>query len=169
MNRPELTKPMADFATADLCDAHGDIISVCAPVFQDFGALPAFKGPVLTVLAFEDNSKVREMLETPGEGRVLVVDGGGSTRCALVGGNLGVLAEKNGWAGILVHGYVRDAVELAVAKVGVKALGTCPRKSDKKDRGRVGETLTFAGVTFRPGDWVYADADGVILAPNRLD
>ena len=152
----------------DLCDAHGDRARVAAPGWTDFGGRTAFSGPVHTLSAFEDNSLVREALEGPGEGRVLVVDGGGSLRCALVGGNLGALAAANGWAGIVVHGCVRDRVELAACPIGIKALGSHPRRSEKRGAGRVGETLRFAGVEIRPGDRLYADEDGWIVADGPL-
>ena len=118
------------FATTDLSDAHPEA-QVCQPVFADFGGRLAFHGPVATLKVFEDNVEVRAMLEEPGEGRVLVVDGGGSDRCALVGGNLGVLGVKNGWAGIVVFGCVRDSSELEQCDLGIKALGLHPRKSEK--------------------------------------
>jgi len=151
-------------ATTDLCDAHPEV-QVCEPMFRDFGGRAAFFGPVKAIKVFEDNALVRSVLETKGEGRVLVVDGGGSARCALVGGNLGALAVKNGWAGILVYGYVRDARELAAQDVGIKALGTHPRKSEKGlHSAQEDKVVSFAGVSFRPGAWLYADADGVIVS-----
>ncbi len=155
-------------ATADLYDAHGEALRVMAPIFRDFGATKAFAGEVVTLKVFEDNSLVREALEGPGEGRVLVVDGGGSLRCALVGDNLAELGCKNGWAGIVVYGCIRDAVPIGAIAIGVKAIATNPRKSVKKGEGERGVTLRFAEVTVEPGDYLYADVDGVVLAKGRL-
>jgi regulator of ribonuclease activity A len=154
--------------TTDLSDAHPDA-QVCDPLFRDFGGKKAFHGPIQTLKIFEDNALVRTALETPGQGRVLVVDAGGSMRCAVLGGNLGQLAVKNGWAGVVVNGCIRDAVEIAGLPVGVKALATHPRKSEKglhsahKDR-----IVAFAGVTFRPGAWLYADADGIVVSDQPI-
>jgi regulator of ribonuclease activity A len=151
-------------ATTDLSDAHPEA-QVAEPIFGDFGGEAAFHGPIKTLKVFEDNAAVRATLETPGEGRVLVVDGGGSTRCALVGGLLGELAVKNGWAGIVVYGYVRDSVELGQQLVGIKALGAHPRKSEKGLHSAVADkVLHFAGVTFKPGAWLYADDDGIVVS-----
>jgi regulator of ribonuclease activity A len=154
--------------TTDLCDAHGERVSVAAPIFRSFGGRARFAGTVATLECFEDNSLVRTALEEPGAGRVLVVDGGGSLRCALVGGNLGVLAQRNGWSGIVVHGCVRDTAELRQADVGVLALATNPRRSEKRGAGRRDVAVSFAGVTFAPGAWVCADEDGLIVADAPL-
>lgn len=152
------------FATTDLSDAHPEL-QVCEPLFGDYGGRLAFHGAIRTLKVFEDNALVRAELETPGAGRVLVVDGGGSLRCALVGGNLAQLGVKNGWAGVLVYGCVRDSEELAAADLGVKALTTHPRKSEKGlHSGHAGRPVEFAGVAFRDGAWLYADADGVVVA-----
>lgn len=156
------------FATTDLCDAHEGKVRVAEPLFRDFGGLPAFDGPIVTLEVFEDNSLVRAALEEPGQGRVLVVDGRGSLRCALLGGNLAALAEEKGWSGVVVFGAVRDSRELATAKIGVKALAPHPRKSEKKGAGRRDVPVTFAGVTFTPGEWLYADEDGIIVAASQL-
>lgn len=156
-------------ATTDLCDAHPSDVRVAEPLFRDFGGLPAFAGPIATLDVFEDNSLVRTALEEQGEGRVLVIDGRGSLRCALLGGNLAALAEEHGWAGVVVFGAVRDTRELAAAKIGVKALAAHPKKSEKKGAGRRDVPVTFAGVTFTPGEWLYADEDGVIVSAKRLD
>ena len=156
------------FATTDLSDAHPDA-AVAAPIFRDFGGRTAFHGQVKTIKVFEDNALVRSTLETPGEGRVLVVDGGGSDRCALVGGNLGVLGVKNGWAGIVVFGYIRDSAEIATQAIGVKALGLHPKKSEKGLHSAVSDKpVSFARVTFRNGDWLYADADGIVVSDQPL-
>lgn len=156
------------FATTDLCDAHADL-QVCAPIFHDYGGASAFHGPVATLKVFEDNALVRSTLEQPGAGRVLVVDGGGSLRCALVGGQLGALGVRNGWAGILVYGCVRDRAELAALTIGVKALAAHPRKSEKGlHSAHADRVVEFAGVRFTPGAWLYADADGIVVASRAL-
>ncbi|MGB5947793.1 MAG: ribonuclease E activity regulator RraA [Parvibaculum sp.] len=160
---------MTSPATTDLSDAHPDLVEHCEPIFRDFGGRRAFSGPIATLKTFEDNPKVRQALETPGNGRVLVVDGGGSLRCALVGGNLAALAVQNGWAGIVVYGCVRDTSELAAAQVGVKALAAHPKRSERRGLGDYDVVLRFAGVTFRPGEWLYADEDGIIVSPKKLD
>ena len=157
---------MPVLATTDLCDAHPEI-QVCDPVFHLYGGRSSFSGPITTVKVFEDNTLIKQAVESPGEGRVLVVDGGGSPRCGLVGGNLAVSAAQNGWAGIVVHGYIRDADELAEQPVGVRALGTFPRKSERGlHSGQVGRTVVFAGVVFREGEWLCADTDGVVVLPE---
>jgi len=155
-------------ATADLCDQFGAEVHVAEPLFEDWGGSVAFGGPVETVRVFEDNALVREALDSPGRGRVLVVDGGGSRRSALVGGNLAALAHRNGWAGIVVNGSIRDAEEIRTVPVGVKALGAVPRKSAKAGAGERGVPVTFAGVTFQPGWYVYADRDGIVVAEREL-
>lgn len=161
------------FATCDLCDAHEDrlsngSLSVLPPVFRAFGKRLRFAGPVRTLKVFEDNVLVRQALEQAGEGSVLVVDGGGSLRCALVGGNLGALAEKNGWAGIVVHGCIRDVEEIDACDIGVRALATHPQRSVRKGTGEADCPVSIAGVAVRPGDWVYADADGLLVSQEQL-
>lgn len=155
-------------ATADLCDQHGGDVIVVSPIFRDFGGIAAFCGAMATVRCADDNSKVREALSSAGDGRVLVVDGGGSQRCALLGDNLAQLAIDNGWRGIVVHGCVRDAVALAALPIGVKATATCPRRSAKKGTGEVNAVLRFAAAEFAPGHFLYADNDGIVLSPRAL-
>ncbi len=157
-----------DFTTADLCDEYPQLIRVLDPLFRNYGGTDRFSGPVETVQVYEDNIVVRETLEAQGRGRVLVVDGGGSFRCALVGGHLGQLAQRNGWSGLLINGCVRDTLELARISIGIRALNTVPMRSAKEGKGNVGATLTFAGVSFAPGKVLYADADGIILADREL-
>ncbi len=154
-------------ATADLCDTYPDM-RVCEPVLRDFGGVAVFHGPVLTVTTFEDNGLFRDLFARPGEGRVLVVDGGGSLRCALFGGNLATQAAQNGWAGIVVNGCVRDVAELAAAELGVRALATCPRRPGRAGVGALNVPVGFAGVLFRPGDHLYADRDGIVVADRDL-
>ncbi len=137
------------------------------PVFAAFGGRHKFCGPATTLKVFEDNTLVRATLETPGNGRVLVIDGGASKRCALVGGNLGQLAEQNGWAGIVVDGCIRDSEEINACEIGVRALATHPRTSIKKGVGEREVRASIAGVTVDPGNWIYADADGVLVAAGK--
>lgn len=154
--------------TTDLCDDYSDRLRIASPIFQSYGGRKLFNGPVTTLKVFEDNSLVREALEQPGEGRVLVVDGGGSLRCALVGDQLALLGQKNGWAGILVYGCIRDSADIAGIDIGLKALNTHPLKSVKKGVGERDVPVTFAGITIQPGDYLYADHDGVVVAEGAL-
>jgi regulator of ribonuclease activity A len=154
-------------ATTDLCDAHPEA-QVCDPVFRAFGGRVRFSGPITTLKVFEDNTLIKQAVESPGEGRVLVVDGGGSQRCGLVGGNLAVSAAQNGWAGIVVYGCIRDADELAEQPLGVRALAAYPRRSERGlHSGQTGRPVVFAGVVFREGEWLCADADGVIVLSEQ--
>jgi regulator of ribonuclease activity A len=156
------------FATPDLCDEFGAEVRVAEPLFRDWGGVERFAGPIATLRVFEDNALVRQALEMPGGGRVLVVDGGGSLRTALVGGNLAALAYQNGWSGVVVYGCVRDAAEIASTPVGVKALHAVPRRSARAGAGERGVPVAFAGVTFAPGAWLYADRDGIVVADRKL-
>lgn len=161
------------FTTCDICDGNEDklddgTLQVLPPVFKHFGKKVTFFGQALTLKVFEDNVLVRSTLETPGEGRVLVVDGGASLRCALVGGLLGELAQKNDWSGIIVNGCVRDSVELAQCVTGICALATHPQKSKKRGAGESGSKVQIAGVSVRTGDWIYADHDGILVSNQRL-
>jgi regulator of ribonuclease activity A len=153
-------------STTDLSDAHPEA-QVCDPVFQAFGGRRAFSGPITTLKVFEDNSMVREIVQTPGEGRVLVVDGGGSLRCGLFGGNLAVAAARNGWAGVVINGCARDADEIDAEQIGVRALALHPRRSERGlHSGQAGIPVHFAGVLFREGEWLLADRDGVLVLPT---
>ncbi|MBT0961203.1 ribonuclease E activity regulator RraA [Denitromonas iodatirespirans] len=156
------------FQNADLCDQFDADVRVVSPMFRSFGGKSAFHGPIATLKVFEDNSLVRTALEGAGNGRVLVIDGGGSMRCAMVGDQLAVLAVNNGWAGIVVYGCIRDAKAIGHMPVGVFALDTHPRKSVKKGAGDADIPVTFGGVTFTPGEHLYADEDGVIVASRAL-
>lgn len=153
--------------TGDLCDAHkGDMsgaFRVLPPVFKAFGARPAFAGPVRTVKCFEDNTSVKALLEGPGDGQVLVVDGGGSLRRALVGGNIAAAAARNGWAGVVVDGCVRDVAELNACDIGLRALALIPLPTDRRGPGLVDVAVQIQGVSVRPGDWLVADADGIVV------
>ena len=161
------------FATCDLCDANEDklasgALSVLPPIFHAFGAVSQFSGRASTLKLFEDNGMVRTVLETPGQGRVLVVDGGGSLRCALLGGNLAVLAQDNGWAGVIVHGCIRDVAEINECRIGVRALATMPVRSIKRGGGEQDVRVSIAGVAIQPGDWIYADQDGILVSAQTL-
>jgi regulator of ribonuclease activity A len=161
-------------ATADLCDRHEEQlragqVRVVVPAFHSYGGRLAFHGPIATLKLFEDNSFVRKALEQPGQGRVLVIDGGGSLRRALVGDQLAALGVTNGWAGIVVYGCIRDSVAISAMDIGVMALGTHPQKTDKRNIGEADVAVTFSGVTFRPAEWIYADGDGIVVANRQLD
>lgn len=157
-----------EIKTADLCDAHAAELHVAEPIFRDYGGAAAFGGPISTVQVYEDNMLVRAALEQPGHGRVLVVDGGGSLRCALVGDLLAGLGVQNGWAGLVVYGCIRDSAEIARLPIGVRALATNPLRSAKRGEGQRDAPVTFAGVTFVPGQHLYADADGIVVAERAL-
>ena len=161
------TAPLAK-GTADLCDEHGDRVQVCEPILHAFGRRREFHGPISTVRCFEDNSRVKEAVEGPGDGKVLVVDGGGSRRHALLGDKLGAAAVRNGWAGVIIHGCIRDSAALDRMDLGIRALGTMPLRSEKRGEGERDVPVRFAGVTFRPGEFVYVDEDGVIVAAKAL-
>lgn len=156
------------FTTPDLCDDHPDEVRVLAPLFRTFGGREAFSGPAVTVQCFEDNSRVKDLVGTPGEGRVIVVDGGGSTAKALLGDQLAQNAADNGWSGLVIHGAVRDVEILRTIDLGVQALSPVPLKTEKLGVGDVDVTVTFGGVTIEPGDWVYADANGVVVSSVDL-
>ena len=165
-------KPQPDFATCDLCDAHkadtsGDF-RVLPPVFRSFGGRLKFCGRVSTVKCFEDNSLVKAALDEPGLDRVLVVDGGASLRRALVGGNIGAAAAKNGWAGVLIDGCVRDVAELAACELGIRALAAMPLPTLKRNQGERDVPVQVQGVQVRPGDWLYADEDGIVVSAATL-
>jgi len=150
-------------ATADLYDERGDSLDSLALQFHDLGGLVAFDGPVRTIRCHRDNALVKATLATPGEGAVLVIDGGGSLESALVGDLIAGAAVENGWAGIIVHGAIRDREALAALPLGIKALGSNPRKSAKDGTGEVDVPVEIAGVVFRPGAHVWADADGILV------
>jgi regulator of ribonuclease activity A len=154
--------------TADLCDTHEDKVRVVEPMFSSFGGRSSFFGRIATVKLFEDNSLVRRVLETPGEGRVLVIDGGGSLRRALVGDQLALLAAEKGWAGVVVYGCIRDSRAIAAMDIGVLAVDTHPMKTAKRNVGEADIPVSFGGVTFAPGEWLYADEDGVIVCTRAL-
>lgn len=157
-----------DLLTADLCDAHEGTVRVVEPMFSSFGGRDAFHGQIATLKLFEDNSLVRMALESPGEGRVLVIDGGGSLRRALLGDQLAALAVQHRWAGIIVYGCIRDSRAIGDMDIGVFAIDTHPMKTVKRNAGEPDIPVSFGGVTFIPGEWLYADDDGVIVSAAPL-
>ena len=163
---------LPDFSTCDFCDAvksdTSGRVRVLPPVFHSYGGVARFAGPVVTVKCYEDNTPVKAAVESPGEGRVLVVDGGGSLRRALLGGNLAAAAARNGWAGVVVDGCVRDRAELAAAAVGIRALGLMPLPTDRRTDGQRDVLVHVQGVPVRPGDWWYADDDGMLVSATPL-
>lgn len=169
---------MADSKTAfNTCDfgdqfksappQHGDF-RVLPPVFKHYGGQRRFFGPVKTVQCFEDNTPVKQALESPGHGAVLVVDGGGSLRRALVGGNIAAAAARNGWAGVVVDGVVRDVTELNATDVGLCALGLNPLPTERTSPGKSDLPVLIQGVPVSPNDWLYADADGIVISRRAL-
>jgi regulator of ribonuclease activity A len=149
--------------TADLVDDIGPDVRSCDVQFRQFGARTQFAGPITTVRCLEDNALLKSVLSTPGEGGVLVIDGAGSLHTALVGDVIAELAHANGWAGLVVHGAVRDAAALGGIDLGIKALGTNPRKSGKTGAGERDVTVSFGGVSFVRGDIAYSDDDGIVV------
>jgi len=158
---------MNPLSTCDLCDQHRDDPSgplrVLPPIFRDFGARTRFHGSVITVRCLEDNTSVRELVQSPGQGRVLVVDGGGSVRRALLGGNLAAAAEQNGWAGVVIHGAVRDIEELSRCQIGIRALALLPMPPERRAPGVVDQPVQIGGVWVHPGDRLVADEDGIVV------
>ncbi|HNL80428.1 MAG TPA: ribonuclease E activity regulator RraA [Agitococcus sp.] len=158
---------MTQYVTPDLCDAY-PLVRVLTPMFKNFGGRKSFGGQVVTVKCFEDNSRVKELLATEGTGKVLVVDGGGSLRCALLGDMIGESAVKYGWEGVIIYGCVRDVDALAQLDLGVQALAAMPLKSVRKGVGEVGLSLSFGGVIIENGEYIYADNNGVIVSAEAL-
>jgi regulator of ribonuclease activity A len=155
--------------TTDICDEYGDQIKVAEPIgFKHFGARKIFSGQIETIKCHEDNSLVRTAVATSGEGKVLVVDGGGSLRCALLGDLLAEKAQQNAWEGIVIYGCIRDSAVIATLDIGVLALATHPRKSEKRNIGLNNVTLQFAGIHFVPGQYLYADTDGIVISEQRV-
>lgn len=156
------------FSVCDLCDEHGAGIEVAEPIFRDYGGRKSFGGQVVTISCHDDNSLVRDAVTSPGNGKVLVVDGGGSLKRSLLGDQLASSARDSGWQGIIVHGAIRDVDVMGGIDIGVKALNVIPVKTEKHGRGERDVPVRFAGVTFRPGAWVYADLNGVIVSESPL-
>ena len=156
------------FATADLVDAHSDAVKSCEAQLRQYGGRVQFHGPIRTVKSIRDNALLKQTLSTAGDGAVLVVDGGGSLSSALVGDIIAGMAQKNGWAGLVIWGAVRDTVALGELDIGIKALGSNPWRSSKNGTGQVDVPVSFGGVEFRPGHWLYSDEDGVLVSPRSL-
>ena len=154
--------------TADLVDDFEDIVTACTTQFRDFGGRKRFSGPIRTVRCRNDNQLIKSLLGEPGDGAVLVVDGGASLETALMGDLIASKGMENDWSGVVILGPIRDSVVIGTLDFGVKALGTIPIKSSKAGAGAVDEVVTFGGVTFTPGHWVYCDEDGVLVAPREL-
>ncbi|GGX79929.1 ribonuclease E activity regulator RraA [Vogesella alkaliphila] len=156
------------FLTTDLYDANEGRVAVVEPMFRAYGGRARFAGQVVTLKVYEDNTRVREVLAEPGQGRILVVDGGGSRRCALLGDQIAELAVKNGWEGVVIYGCIRDSVAINALDIGVRALDTTPKKSVKRNEGQRDLVLAFGAVEFVPGHWLYVDEDGLLLSATPL-
>lgn len=157
-----------NYVLPDLCDEYPELVRVMTPMFRNFGARSAFGGPITTIKCHEDNSLIARAVDERGEGRVLVVDGGGSERCGLLGDNLALKAADNDWAGIVIYGCVRDVDALAGIDLGIQAMNANPLKSIKRDIGLRDVLVTFGGVDFIPGEYCYADNNGVIVSAESL-
>ena len=155
-------------STPDLCDQYPELIQVVEPMFSNYGGRERFGGEIVTVKCFEDNSVVKQLVATEGQGRVMVVDGGGSMRRACLGDMLAEKASLNGWAGLIIYGCIRDVDEIMATDIGVQALGTHPMKTAKKGIGETQIPVTFGGVTFYPGHYIYADNNGIVVASQPL-
>ena len=156
------------YVLPDLCDEYPDAVQVVSPMFRNYGARTSFGGEIVTIKCYEDNSLVAKQVEEPGEGKVLVVDGGGSLRCALLGDNLANRAANSRWEGVLVYGCIRDVDEIGKIQLGVQALASNPMRSIKRDGGLLNQFVNFGGVSFVPGQYVYADNNGVIVSVRQL-
>ena len=157
-----------EFSTPDLCDDFPEDVRVVEPMFNNFGGNLAFGGEIVTVKCFEDNSFVKDLAAKPGKGRVMVVDGGGSLRRALLGDMIAENAMENGWAGLVIYGCIRDVDIIATLDLGVQALATIPLKTNRRGVGETGIPVTFGGVTFNPGEYIYADNNGIVVAGRQL-
>jgi regulator of ribonuclease activity A len=156
------------FSVCDLCDLHEANIQVADSVFRDYGGLTVFGGEIVTIKCFEDNSLVKELVTTPGDGKVLVVDGDGSLQRSLLGDQLAANAAENGWSGLIINGAIRDVEIIAGVMIGVKALNVIPIKTEKRGQGDINVPVHFAGVQFSPGAHLYADTNGLIVSTNKL-
>ena len=154
--------------TPDLCDENLETVSAVAPIFNTYGGKSAFGGEIVTVKCFEDNTVVKARAAEDGAGKVMVVDGGGSMRCALVGDMIAANAMKNGWLGLIIYGCIRDVDAISILDIGIQALNSMPIRSVRENRGELNIEISFGGVTFKPGEYVYADNNGVIISPQSL-
>ncbi|MDX8387683.1 MAG: ribonuclease E activity regulator RraA [Ghiorsea sp.] len=159
---------MNNFKTTDLYDDYLEDLQVAAPIFRDFGGKTKFCGQIVTLKAFEDNTFLKSSFESDGKGRVLVVDSAGSLRAAMMGDVMAALGASNGWEGVIIHGCIRDSADVAKVNIGAKALATIPRKTIKRNQGTLNIPVSFADVTFTPGEYVYADEDGIIISKTKL-
>jgi len=159
---------MADFSTPDLCDDNPEMLKVLDPIFNNYGGKHQFHGQVITIKCHEDNSLVKQLAATDGGGRVMVVDGGGSLRRALLGDMIAAKAEQNHWAGLVIYGCIRDCDEISALDLGVKALNTIPVKTEKRGLGDLNIDVTFAGHTIKSGDWIYCDNNGIVVSSDAL-
>ncbi len=157
-----------NISTPDLCDAYPDLVRVLDPIFTNYGGKTSFGGKIVTVKCFEDNSVVKESAGKPGKGKVMVVDGGGSLKKALLGNLIARTALNNGWEGFIIYGSIRDVEPISGMKIGVKALNSIPLKTERKGAGEENVQITFGGVTFKPGEYVYADSTGIIISDDPL-
>jgi len=160
---------MMSISTPDLCDEFAQQLKVLDSVFVNYGGVRSFYGEVVTIKCFEDNSLVKKLVGTSGEGRVIVMDGGGSLRRAILGDMLAEMAANNGWAGLVINGCIRDCVEISSTAVGVKALNTHPMKTEKRGLGDMNVAVSFAGQTIKPGDWLYSDDNGIVVSATELN
>jgi regulator of ribonuclease activity A len=158
-----------NLCTADLVDEHESTLRCCDVQFRQFGGQVRFGGPVRTVKSFEDNTLIKQALSEPGEGAVLVIDGGGSVRCSLLGDYIAGLGVKNGWAGLVIWGAVRDTVALGQLAIGLKAMGANPGRSTKTGSGQRDVPVSFGGIVIRPNDWLYSDEDGIVVSDERVE
>jgi regulator of ribonuclease activity A len=158
----------AIFSTPDLCDMHPEQVRVLDPLFRSYGGHSCFGGEIVTVKCFEDNSRVKELAAQDGRGKVMVVDGGGSLRRALLGDLVAESAVRNGWAGFLIFGCVRDVAAIAALPLGIMALNACPVKTERKNIGDVNVPIAFAGQAFHPGEYIYADGSGILVSSQNL-
>jgi len=159
---------MANFKTTDLYDDYLEELQVAAPIFRDFGGRTSFYGQIVTMKAFEDNTCLKAVFETDGRGKVLVVDAGGSLRCAMMGDVMAALGASNGWEGVIINGCIRDSADVGCVDFGAKALATIPRKTVKRKQGVMDIPVHFADVTFIPGEYLYADEDGIVLSKEKI-
>lgn len=157
-----------NISTPDLCDAHPDSVHIVEPIFRNYGGRTSFAGEIVTIQCFEDNSRVKETANTPGHGKVMVVDGGGSLKKALLGDLIAQAALDNGWEGFIIYGCIRDVEPIGSMKIGVKALNSIPLKTQRKGEGEVNIPINFGGVSFRTGEYIYCDETGIIVSAQSL-
>ncbi len=159
---------MTTLSTADLCDQFADQIQIAQPLFGNFGGIEAFQGKITTLRVERDFGLVKESLSKPGNAGVLVIDGGGVKDCALLGDRLAELALQQNWSGIVINGCIRDAAIVRTLAIGVRAIGTCPKRPQLTGAGEKNIAVQFSGITFEPGEYLYADADGIVVSKDQL-